>query len=640
MSGVLPFSAVVGQDDAKLALLLAAKEPLLGGVLLRGDKGSAKTTLARSLAALLPGNAPFVELPLGATEDRVIGSIDLASLLRDGTPTVRQGLLAAADGGVLYVDEINLLADHLIDSLLDVAVSGLNRIERDGVTHQHRARFVLIGSMNPEEGELRPQLLDRFGFAVDVRASVSPIERSLAVRRRMAFDRGEIDHRYADDDQMLRNRLASEAVAVVPDSVVDTACSLAIAVGAEGLRADLMLCRGAAAHAAWAGRDVANDDDVRAVAGFVLAHRRRRSPLEPPGISQQELDDAFDEAKRNRPTSHDEPHAPDPSDGSTRTDPQVDSDPKVGTDSDADEEPTELDESFSQPNPPTRPADPPAPVGAPPTFITGSRRFAPTGRRNTNASPRGRFVRGKIPDARNPIVDASSVAVVDTAAALAERRAVEGRGADPSSSKPATTRSATSVQMGDLRVAVRTGKTGNLVILCVDASGSMGATQRMSVAKGAVLGLLTDAYQRRDRVALVTFSGGGASLVLRPTASIEIAQARMAELPTGGTSPIADGLDEAFRLAAGSSGDQALQPLVVVVTDGRATGSADAVERSRTSARRFAEHGIPCVVIDAESDHIALGLAGDLAELMGAPCLGLDQLVDGSLERTIRLRLA
>ncbi len=167
----------------------------------------------------------------------------------------------------------------------------------------------------------------------------------------------------------------------------------------------------------------------------------------------------------------------------------------------------------------------------------------------------------------------------------------------------------------------------------------MGASQRMSVAKGAVLGLLTDAYQRRDRVALVTFSGAGASVVLRPTASIEIAQARMAELPTGGVSPIAEGLDEAYRLAAGSSGDQALQPLVVVVTDGRATGSADAVERSRVSARRFAEARIPCVVIDAESDHIALGLAGELAALMAAPCLGLDHLIDGSLERTIRLRL-
>ena len=209
-----PFSAVVGHDDAKLALLLAAGQPLLGGVLLRGDKGSAKTTLARGLAALLGDDAPFVELPLGATEDRVIGSIDLASLLADGTPVVRGGLLAAAHGGVLYVDEINLLADHLIDALLDVAVSGVNRIERDGVAHEHPARFVLIGSMNPEEGELRPQLLDRFGFSVDVRASDDPLERAVAVRRRLAFeaDPRSLDE-FRDADVELRQRLAADHVA-------------------------------------------------------------------------------------------------------------------------------------------------------------------------------------------------------------------------------------------------------------------------------------------------------------------------------------------------------------------------------------------------------------------------------------------
>ena len=191
MSGALPFSAVVGQDDAKLALVLAAAQPRLGGVLLRGQKGSAKTTLARGHAALLAEGAPFVELPLGATEDRVLGSIDLAALLNDGTPRFRPGLLAAADGGVLYVDEINLLADHLIDSLLDVAVSGVNRVERDGVSHTHPARFVLVGSMNPEEGELRPQLLDRFGLAVDVRASDDPAERAEVVRRQLASEFSE-----------------------------------------------------------------------------------------------------------------------------------------------------------------------------------------------------------------------------------------------------------------------------------------------------------------------------------------------------------------------------------------------------------------------------------------------------------------
>ncbi len=181
----LGFSAVVGQDDAKLALLLAAAQPRLGGVLLRGQKGSAKTTLARGLAALLPGRASFVELPLAASEDSVLGSLDLAGLLSDGSQRFRPGLLAGAHGGVLYVDEINLLADHLVDALLDVATSGINRVEREGISYEHPARFVLIGSMNPEEGELRPQLLDRFGFAVDVVAPVTIGERVAAVRRQL-----------------------------------------------------------------------------------------------------------------------------------------------------------------------------------------------------------------------------------------------------------------------------------------------------------------------------------------------------------------------------------------------------------------------------------------------------------------------
>jgi magnesium chelatase subunit D len=578
-----PFSAVVGQADAKLALLLAATQPHLGGVLLRGDKGSAKSTLARALASLLPGNAPFVELPLGATEDRAVGSVELSSLL-SGEPKVRTGLLAIAHGGVLYVDEINLLADHLVDVLLDVAASGVNRIERDGISYAHPARFILIGSMNPEEGELRPQLLDRFGFCVDVHAPTDPAERSEVVRRRLAFEaHPDSVETFHEADLTVKQRIAELKPARVDVDVIELCCRVALAVGAEGLRADLMLCRGAAAHAAWQGREQASAEDVHAIARFVLGHRRRRSPLEPPGIDQREIEQALSDAAEPPPSDSQDPE---PSGG---RDPRVD----------------QAKGSIT-----------------PPRLGVDRVHSALSGKRSPSESDSGRFVRAERADERSR--SSASLAAVATVQAVAERKA-----RDPHAV----------VDASDVRVAVRAKKTGHLVILCVDASGSMGAEQRMGMAKAAVLGLLTDAYQRRDRIALVTFAGDRADVVLRPTASIEIAQARLRELPTGGSSPIAEGLDAALRIALGASGDQGLAPLLVLITDGRATGGSDALDKSLTSAQRIAHEKIPAVVIDVESGSTRLGLSRTLADAMGAPCLPLDQLADGSLERAIRLRL-
>ncbi len=632
----LPFSAVVGQDEVKLALLLAAAQPRLAGVLLRGEKGSAKTTLARGLAALLPGDGPFVELPLGATEDRLLGSVDVAELLTTGSPRVRTGLLAAADGGVLYVDEINLLADHLVDALLDVAVSGVNRIERDGVSHSHPARFVLVGSMNPEEGELRPQLLDRFGLAVDVVSSDDPAVRAEVVRRQLAAERGlEPVADVADQDADLRRRLAELVPAEVPDELIALASAVAVAVGAEGLRADLMLCRAAAAHAGWEGRSVATEDDLRVVAPLVLGHRRRRSPFDDPGLPPEVLDDAFDQAAASRP---DRDVPPPPADGADER-AEVDRSEAPGSDGSSPQAPPDGESTSnrrddgqpadgqpadqppeSSPGDPGRIVAPVAEVRAP---ALGGQRLrtttAPAGRRSVAQGDAGRFVRDK------PFTDGAPVAALPTALAAAGRRA-----ADPT---------AAAVDRADLRSAVRERKVGNLVILAVDTSGSMGAERRIALAKGAVLALLTDAYQRRDRVALVAFRGENAEVVLRPTASVEIARSRLADLPVGGPTPLAAGLDAALKLAQGGSGDQGLEPLIVLITDGRATsGGVDPLAQSQASAERVAQAGIPCVVVDAERSP-RLGLAVELATILGADLVDLDHLTDGHLERTIRTRL-
>ncbi len=554
-----PFRAVVGQDEAKLALVLAAAEPAIGGVLLRGQKGSAKTTLARGLARLLPRSSgqparPFVELPIGTTEDRLVGSIDLAAALTGGEVRFSPGLLAAAHGGVLYVDEVNLLPDHLVDVLLDVAVSGVNRVEREGVSHTHPSRFVLIGSMNPEEGDLRPQLLDRFGLAADVVAPADPAERAEAVRRRMAFDADPAAFAGAWPDEPL----PATPPAALPDELVHTVSVLCASVGAEGLRADLVICRSAAALAGIEGRATTTVEDVRRVAPLALAHRRRRQPFDNPGMAPDGIDQALEQAAAS-------------------------TGPKDGV---------------------AQPDEPPERIAR----LEAPRASAPgaSGRRSMIEGQRGRLV-----GSREPSGTLQSVAVGATIRAAAARRATHDQGP--------------LIVAGDVREAVREERAGNLVILAVDASGSMGAETRMEAAKGAVLGLLLDAYQRRDRVALVTFRGDGAEVVLRPTGSVEVARARLTDLPTGGRTPLAAGIHTALTLAQ----HPADRPLLVLLSDGRATAGPDGQDplvAAKEAAAEVRRRKVPAVVVDAEDGPTRLGLAAELAEAMGARYLTLPQL--------------
>jgi magnesium chelatase subunit D len=591
MTSPFAFSSVVGQDDAKLALLLCAIDPSIGGVLLRGQKGSAKTTVARAVAALLPGEARFIELPLGATEDRVVGSIDLVEMLTAGTQRVRNGLLSDAHGGVLYVDEVNLLADHLVDVLLDVATSGVNRIERDGVAHSHPARFVLVGSMNPEEGDLRPQLLDRFGLSVTVTASIEPAQRADAVRRRLTHDRHGTSAADVAADQQLRERLAVTHSAEVPDDVVLAASTLAVAVGAEGLRADIVLCRAAAAFAGWEGRSVTTADDLRAVAHLVLAHRRHRGPFDAPTMSNDEINDALNE------TLGDDAPA-EPADG-TGDAPETD----------ADQQSTH------------RPA---GAALAPPTLSTSVHRMSPaSGRRSPMVG-----LRGRITGAEPVGTVVTDLAITATAVAVATRRAQTGT---------------MLLHADDIRQARRETKAGNLLIFVVDASGSMGATDRIEAAKGAVLGLLTDAYQRRDRVALISMRGERAEVVLQPTASGEIARNRLADLPIGGTTPLADGLAVALKMATAPGNDPGRAPLLILLTDGRATYATDGqnpLEAARLVASDIARRAVDAVVIDAETGTPRLGLAAELAQTMGATYLHIDHLGSARIEDVVRTHLA
>ena len=620
-----PLSAIVGQDDLKLALLLHAVDPKLGGVLIRGEKGSGKSTAARALATLLPpdqtgGTAPFVELPIGATEDRVVGTLDLEGVLLEGRSRLRPGLLAAAHGGVLYVDEVNLLADHLVDVLIDAAAFGVNRIERDGLTAEHPSRFVLVGSMNPEEGELRPQLLDRFGLAVEVRAPREPELRTEVVRRRLAFDADPqaFAERFADDEEDLRSAIGDAAAllgeVVVPDDVLILTSRLCAELDAEGLRADLVLARGAAAAAALDGRKEATADDVVRLAPLALAHRRRRGPLDAPGLSPDELADALERAEA-------EPPAPDESAQTPETECGEGETPRGGAGA----------------------SRPPAPGMA--LRLTTQRPSGVVGRRN-----RGPADRGGIVAARPSPEGVTDLALAATVQAAAARRAESATAAGESAERIAATTAAI-VHQSDFRQAVREARTANLVVLCVDASGSMGADNRIEAAKGAALSLLLDAYERRDRVALVTFAGEEARVALRPTGSVEVAQARLADLPTGGRTPLGPGLRAALDVARSARHrDPDRRPVIVVVTDGRATSAGppadgratagpsaatDPVGAALAAAADIAAAGIETLVVDAENGDVRLGLARQLAETMGASYTALPDLAADSLTRAV-----
>ena len=345
--------------DLKLALLLNAVSPAIGGVLVRGEKGTAKSTMVRGLAALLPPvpvvpGCPYscdpaapepgcpagphdavsfpelravtlAELPVGATEDRLTGSLDIERVLTAGTTAFQPGLLAAAHRGVLYVDEVNLLHDHLVDLLLDAAALGVNYVEREGVSVRHASRFLLVGTMNPEEGELRPQLLDRFGLTVQVTASQDPAERAEVVRRRLAFeaDPAAFARRFAADTAALAGQVAAARARLpqveLPDAALRQICAVCGAFGVDGMRADLVTARTAIALAAWGGRDVVTEEDIRIAARLALPHRRRRDPFDAPGLDEQALDDALREAAPQAPNSpedpDDDPNGPGPGPG-------------------------------------------------------------------------------------------------------------------------------------------------------------------------------------------------------------------------------------------------------------------------------------------------------------------------------------
>ena len=622
-----PFTAIVGQERMKLALLLAAVDPGIGGVLIRGHKGTAKSTAVRALASVLPpievvdgcpfschpqapqglcglcqGDAPppasvrparLVDLPMGATEDRVLGTLDIEAALKEGERRFQPGLLAQAHRGVLYIDEVNLLPDHLVDVLLDAAAMGVNYVEREGVSFSHQARFVLVGTMNPEEGEVRPQLLDRFGLATEVEELTDPALRAEVVRRRLEFDRDPAGFiaRWRDEEEALRRRLA-EAQALLPqvsaeDGLLERIARLCLAHGVEGMRADIVIYRAALAHAALQGRRQAGFEDMEAVAPLALLHRGRPpegpSPASPPPPPPPPSD------------AGDDP--PTPQAGGQTGERQV----------------------------------PPAPSRAPSLLMKEDEPpLSPRlGKRATvtGIPGHGRYVSARLP--RGRIADLALDATL-RAAAQRGARVLPGQGLR--------------LQPGDLRMKVREGRVGALLTFVVDASGSMAARRRLAAVKGAALELLADAYRRRDRVALVCARGRGAEVLLPPTGSLERARRLLASLPAGGATPLAAGLARAaWLLERHRRANPGAPCLLVLATDGRANRSlhgGDPYLEAIAQAEALGRRGFKAMVLDAEGGApFSLGLTEGLARALGAPRVPVADADGRALARAIRLVL-
>lgn len=639
-----PFSALVGQPLLKQALLLCAVNPDIGGVLIRGDKGTAKSTAVRGLSAVMPpvqrvaGSrfncrpneplpvcdacqqtdyltetiaVPFVDLPLGATEDRVVGSLDLESVLVDRRKKLLPGLLASAHQGILYIDEVNLLADHLVDVLLDVAAMGVNTVQRDGLSVSHPARFMLIGTMNPEEGTLRPQFLDRFGLVVDVAAPRAVDERTEVVRRRIAFDTNPVAFvtQWTNEQQALQRQI-DQARQLLPsvrmaDGLLTLISQLCTDLNIVSLRADIVLYKTALTIAALAGRTDVLPDDVKQAAEFALPHRQRRKATDAPPPAA------------NHPDTSPSPQSPASENGTGQDNLTPDSTPNDLPEGDRGQttEPTQSERVFG--------ALPLIDAPTLPTALTEQLRRtqpAPGGKHQaTNGQQRGAFVRA-VP---NPQPTDLAVAATLQSALLRDTGDV-------------------TIVRDDLHQTVRTSKMARLILFVVDASGSMAAGQRMEAVKGAVLSLLTDAYQHRDSVGVISFRGVDAQLLLPPTRNVEQAEQALRTLPTGGRTPLPHALQLALDVMQQF---REHRPLLVILSDGKANvslpglsagaGGGDAWQQVVQLAGQVRAQSVPALVLDTDADYLRLGRANALADALGADCISLDSLSADVLTETV-----
>jgi magnesium chelatase subunit D len=536
-----------------------------------------------------------------------VGSLDIEQALKSGQRRFEPGVLAEAHRGILYIDEVNLLDDHIIDLLLDAAAMGVNTVEREGVSFSHPARFILVGTMNPEEGEVRPQLLDRFGLCVEAQAIMDAPARAEIIRRRIAWEKDgtAFAARFEAEQQKLAGAITA-ARDLLPevsagDALLARAAAACIELDIRSHRADIVMIRAALTLAALDGRRQATDDDVRQAALLALPHRLRRRPFEESRLDPEKIAQALVNDTKKPSHMQDDSVSP----ASLLPGP-------------AQEQVFEIA--------PLSAHGLPSPAAARTTVRAAGKKT-----KTAAAGNRGKYTRATMP--AGPICG-SDIAVDATLRAAAPCQS--GRpDAGPLAVRPE-----------HLRIKKRRRHAGATILFVVDASGSMAAARRMAAAKGAVLSLLQDAYVQRNRVALIAFRDKGAEVLLQPTENVDAAHEQLKDLPTGGRTPLAHGLAQALELCRQDrQRDAGRHFMTVLISDGKAnvafgaTAAASPFDEAAELARQLVQAGIALLVLDTEDDFLALGLAKKLAGTAGAQYLKLSDIEAGAIERAVREQL-
>ncbi|MEW6556399.1 MAG: magnesium chelatase subunit D family protein [Elusimicrobiota bacterium] len=628
---IYPFSAIVGQEKMKKSLLLNAIDWKIGGVLIRGEKGTAKSTAVRSLADLLPevevvADCPFscnphnlkemcktcqerkkagkrlpikkrkmlvIDLPINATEDRVIGALNIEKALRDGIRALEPGILAEANRGILYIDEVNLLDDHIADVLLDAAAMGVNVVEREGISVYHPSKFILIGTMNPEEGELRPQLLDRFGLSVRVERIEDKNQRIKVVKLREKFDREHFlfEKEFEKAQAELRQKILQARKLLtgvrISDKFLSMISQVCIDFAVDGLRADIITTKTAKAIAAFNGRRKVIEADVLEALEFSLEHRMRKQPFEKPEISKEKLKQAFGKSREAQKVK--------PEGKKSSLEAQI---PK--------EEVFDIGAIVKAEKILERRKD------------KVYRRSMGRSSKTLTKSKQGKYIKAKIPQEK--IKDIAIDATVRAAAGRSKNGEFK-------------------IEMEDIREKIRVAKSASLITFVVDASGSMGAKERMKSAKGAILSLLTEAYRKRDRVAMIAFRNEDAYTLLPPTRSKDLAVKRLRELPTGGKTPLPAGIIRGIETIKNEIvKNDNLIPILVLITDGKGNVSTkgNILSELKTCAEEIKKRNLHTIVIDTESGYPRLGLAKEFAQNCDAKYYHLDELEAEKLATIVR----